>query len=101
MAPARLRLGDHQAAEAVERLATVPSCADEEQRQVERAAPGLPVGGDVLGLVGDDQRQRQCRIAVQQFDDDADVAAVADRLHAHRDAAIGADRNGQRSPAAP
>ena len=35
--------------------------ADDEERQVERAAPGLPVGRHVLRFVCDDQRQRQSR----------------------------------------
>jgi hypothetical protein len=62
VAPARLGFADDECAEMVERRLDAAVLVDDEERQVERAAPGLPVGGDVLGLVGDDEGDGELRI---------------------------------------
>ena len=49
---------------------------DQQHRQPIGVGPGAPVGGDVVEIVGHQQRHRQHRIVVQQFQRDGDVAVL-------------------------
>src|SRR5262245_22116629 len=87
--PAPAWSGDTNGADAGKRLAQATVGLDDEQREVQRARPGLPLRHDVGACVSAIERERQAWIAVLEHDRDGAGVALTRRLDPDRDAQIG------------